>query len=164
MLLPASNVILRSAGVISVVASPFTTDNVFKLTASNAFNCFTFTASKSLEPPATPTIRRLIPLPSAALRSVPTDTTPLPELFTASSDKYALSVDPVSASVTLEPYPKATEKRPSATAPLPSARPPACVTFAPKPIATPSFAVTRTSRPIPMASFASPVGISLLSY
>ena len=46
---------------------------------SNAFNCFTLTASVSFVPPATLIIRR-VTLASA----LPIDTTPLPELLTAS--------------------------------------------------------------------------------
>ena len=52
--------------------------------ACTAFNCFTLTASKSLVPPATLIIRRVIFLPPVVL---PIDTTPLPLLFTVSPVK-----------------------------------------------------------------------------
>ena len=83
-LLPAVKVSLRACGVKSVFVPPLLIVNVLRLVFSRAFNCFTLTASRSLVPPATLIIRRVIFLPPVVL---PIDTTPLPLLLTASPVK-----------------------------------------------------------------------------
>ena len=104
-LLPAVKVSLRSCGVKSVFVPPLLIVNVLRLALSIAFNCFTLTASRSLVPPATLIIRRVILLPPDVL---PTDTTPLPLLLTASPVKYDVPLTP-SASTALDPSPNTTE-------------------------------------------------------
>ena len=86
--------------------------------SSNFFNCFTFTASKSLVPPATPTIRRVTPRPSAVLRMLPIESTPLPLLFTLSPVKYAV-VASASAFTAVDALPNVMACSISVLAPLP---------------------------------------------
>ena len=107
--LPATNFTLLASvspsvvlGTRSVVVAPFTTDTVLIDALRNAFNCFTLMASLSFVPLATLVIRRRI------LPPLPTETTPLPVLLTASFVRYPFVALP-SASAVVDPSPSATE-------------------------------------------------------
>ena len=133
-------------GTTSVVVDPSTTDKVLTVAFLNAFNCFTFTASVSLVPLATLSIRRVIVLP------LPMDRTPCSLLFTVSFVKYPV-VSAASADTVVEPSPRATEFFTSALAFAPITIAPSALALAPFPILIEFLELALTFSPIAIAAY-----------